>query len=96
MVIRAETAHAILYQVTALADQNYKEPGLEKYASIVRYYCGEAAISNTTEALQLLGIDGYGKDFPVERMMRDAKAYEILEGTQQIQQLIIAHSVLRA
>jgi alkylation response protein AidB-like acyl-CoA dehydrogenase len=96
MVIRAETAHAILYQVTALADQNYKEPSLEKYASIVRYYCGEAAMSNTTDALQLLGIDSYGKDFPVERMMRDAKAYEILEGTQQIQQLIIAHSVLRA
>lgn len=96
MVIRAETAHAILYQVTALASQNYKEPGMEKYASIVRYYCGEAAISNTTDALQILGIDGYSKDFPIERMMRDAKAYELMEGTQQIQQLVIAHSVLRA
>ncbi len=95
MVIRAETAHAMLYQVTTLADQNYREPSLDRYGSIVRYYCGEAAMGNTTDALQLLGGDGYSTDFPVERMMRDAKAYEILEGTQQIQRLIIARSVLR-
>ena len=95
MTIRVETAHSTLYQVTALADQNYQEPDLDRYGSIVRYYCGEAAMSNTTDAVQLLGSDGYSEEFPVERMMRDAKAYEILEGTQQIQRLIIARHVLR-
>jgi alkylation response protein AidB-like acyl-CoA dehydrogenase len=96
LVVRAETAHSMLYQVTALADRDYKDPGLDKYGSMARYYCGEAAMRNTTDAVQLLGGDSYSKDFPVERMMRDAKAYQILEGTQQVQRLIIARNVLRS
>lgn len=94
MVIRAETAHSTLYQVTALADKNYRDPRLDEYASIARYYCGDAAMRNATDAVQLLGGDSYSQEFPVERMMRDAKAYQILEGTQQIQQLIIARNAL--
>ncbi len=96
MVVRAETAHSILYQVTALADRDYKDPSLDKYGSVARFYCGEAAMRNATDAVQLLGSDSYGKDFPVEMMMRDAKAYQILEGTQQVQRLIIARNALRS
>ncbi len=51
---------------------------------------------NTTDAVQLLGSDSYSKEFPVERMMRDAKGYQILEGTQQVQRLIIARNALRS
>jgi alkylation response protein AidB-like acyl-CoA dehydrogenase len=49
----------------------------------------------TTDAVQLFGGDGYTQDFPVERMMRDAKITQIYEGTNQIQRMVIARSLLR-
>jgi alkylation response protein AidB-like acyl-CoA dehydrogenase len=55
---------------------------------------GDAAMRVTTDAVQVLGGYGYIDDFPVERMMRDAKITQIYEGTQQIQRLVIARALL--
>ena len=57
---------------------------------------GDTAMRVTTDAVQVLGGYGYIEDFPVERMMRDAKITQLYEGTQQIQRLVIARALLRA
>jgi len=55
----------------------------------------DTAMSVTTDAVQLIGGYGYMKDYPLERMMRDAKITQIYEGTNQIQRVVISHSLLR-
>jgi hypothetical protein len=57
---------------------------------------GDTAMSVTTDAVQVLGGYGYITEYPVERMMRDAKITQLYEGTQQIQRLVIARALLRA
>ena len=61
---------------------------------MAKYFASDLAMKVTTDALQILGGYGYMKDHPVERMMRDAKITQIFEGTNQIQRLIVARSIL--
>jgi alkylation response protein AidB-like acyl-CoA dehydrogenase len=56
--------------------------------------CGDVAMAVTTDAVQVLGGFGYSTDYPVERMMRDAKITQIYEGTQQIQRLVISRNII--
>jgi alkylation response protein AidB-like acyl-CoA dehydrogenase len=66
-----------------------------KAAAIAKLFCSEMAMRTTIKAVQIHGGYGYTKDYPVERMMRDAKIYEIGEGTSEIQRLVIARHLLR-
>jgi alkylation response protein AidB-like acyl-CoA dehydrogenase len=62
---------------------------------MAKLYCTDAAMDVTTDAVQVLGGYGYLEEYPVERMLRDAKVTQIYEGTNQIQRLVIARELLR-
>jgi alkylation response protein AidB-like acyl-CoA dehydrogenase len=62
---------------------------------MAKLYCSDVAMDATTEAVQILGGYGYMKEYPVERMMRDAKITQIYEGTNEIQRLVIAREMVR-
>ena len=64
-------------------------------ASMAKCFASDMAMKVTTDAVQVLGGYGYTKDYPVERMMRDAKLNQIFEGTNQIQRVVIARELLR-
>ena len=66
----------------------------KKEAAMAKLYCSELAMRATTQAVQIFGGYGYTADYPVERMMRDAKVCEIGEGTSEIQRLVIARQIL--
>jgi alkylation response protein AidB-like acyl-CoA dehydrogenase len=92
MATRVEAARMLVYRACSLAETG--GPELTKAASMAKLYASDAAMSVTTDAVQLLGGAGYTSDFPVERMMRDAKATQIYEGTNQIQRVVIARRLL--
>jgi acyl-CoA dehydrogenase len=64
-------------------------------SSMAKLYASEAAMRITTDAVQLLGGYGYTADFPVERYMREAKVLQIVEGTNQVQRLVIGRSIAK-
>ena len=68
---------------------------LTKLSAMAKLYCTDVAMEVTTDAVQVLGGYGYMQEYPVERMMRDAKITQIYEGTNQIQRLVIAREMLR-
>ncbi len=74
-----------------MADRN--EPGLGKCTSMAKLFASDAAMEVTVEAVQVLGGYGYVNDYPVERMMRDAKITQIYEGTNEIQRVVIARAM---
>ena len=70
-------------------------PELTKASAQAKLFCSDTAMAVTTEAVQILGGYGYIKEYPVERMMRDAKITQIYEGTNEIQRLVIARELVR-
>ena len=66
-----------------------------KASAISKLFSTDAAMRVTTDAVQIFGGYGYMKDYPVEKLMRDAKLLQIYEGTNQIQRMVIARSILR-
>jgi alkylation response protein AidB-like acyl-CoA dehydrogenase len=64
-----------------------------KYTAMAKLFCSDTAMAVTVEAVQVLGGYGYVKEYPVERMMRDAKITQIYEGTNEIQRLVIARTL---
>jgi alkylation response protein AidB-like acyl-CoA dehydrogenase len=93
METSCEAARGLLYRVGMMIDED--APGLTKMSAMAKLYCGDLAMEATTEAVQILGGYGYIKEYPVERMMRDAKITQIYEGTQEIQRLVIAREMMR-
>jgi alkylation response protein AidB-like acyl-CoA dehydrogenase len=93
MDIQVEAARRLVYHVGELIDQGATRFGRE--SAIAKTYASDAAISVTNDAIQVLGGYGYMKEFPVERMMRDAKITQIYEGTNQIQRMVIARELMR-
>ena len=83
METRTAAARELLYKACAMADRN--EPGLGKYTSMAKLFASDTAMAVTVEAVQVLGGYGYVTEYPVERMMRDAKITQIYEGTNEIQ-----------
>jgi len=81
-----------MYHAAWLAQQG--KP-FTKQAAMAKLFCSELAMRTTLKAIQVHGGYGYTRDYPVERMMRDAKICEIGEGTSEIQRLVIARSLLR-
>lgn len=88
MTLKVESARAMLYRAIEMMDRNPAKA--RGFASMAKLICTDAAMSVTTDAVQLHGGYGYLQDYPVERMMRDAKVTQIYEGTNQIQRLLIA------
>jgi alkylation response protein AidB-like acyl-CoA dehydrogenase len=91
MELRTAAARELLYKACAMADRD--DPLLGKYSSMAKVFCSDTAMAVTVEAVQVLGGYGYVKEYPVERMMRDAKITQIYEGTNEIQRLVIARSL---
>jgi acyl-CoA dehydrogenase len=91
METRTAAARELLYKACALADR--RDPALGKYSSMAKVFCSDTAMYVTIEAIQVLGGYGYVKEYPVERMMRDAKITQIYEGTNEIQRLVIARTL---
>lgn len=87
-----EAARQLLY--TACQEIDAGSPEAARWAAIAKLVAGDAAMRVTTDAVQVLGGYGYIDEYPVERMMRDAKITQLYEGTQQIQRLIVARSLL--
>jgi alkylation response protein AidB-like acyl-CoA dehydrogenase len=87
-----EAARALLYAACAAIEAG--DGDAARWSAICKLVAGDAAMRVTTDAVQVLGGYGYLEEFPVERMMRDAKITQIYEGTQQIQRLVVARSLL--
>ncbi|GEL19729.1 acyl-CoA dehydrogenase [Pseudonocardia asaccharolytica] len=93
MAMKLEAARQLVYVAAARAERG--EPDLGFISSAAKCMASDVAMAVTTDAVQLLGGAGYTRDFPVERMMRDAKITQIYEGTNQIQRVVMARALLR-
>jgi alkylation response protein AidB-like acyl-CoA dehydrogenase len=91
MAMRIETARLAVYRAAKAVDDS--DPRVSYWAAIAKCYASDVAMDVTTDCVQALGGYGYIKEYPVERMMRDAKITQIYEGTNQIQRVVIARSV---
>ncbi|ASS73797.1 acyl-CoA dehydrogenase [Tumebacillus algifaecis] len=92
MATKIEASRLLIYNAAAL--RQAKLP-VSKQASMAKYYATDTAMSVTTDAVQLFGGYGYSKEYPVERLMRDAKVTQIYEGTNQIQRIVVAKNLLK-
>ncbi|MEO6884687.1 MAG: acyl-CoA dehydrogenase [Jatrophihabitantaceae bacterium] len=93
MAMRIEASRHLVYAAAARAERN--EPNLTFTSSAAKVFASDTAMSVTTDAVQLFGGAGYTRDFPVERMMRDAKITQIYEGTNQINRMVMARNLLK-
>jgi alkylation response protein AidB-like acyl-CoA dehydrogenase len=91
METRCAAGRELLYQACAKVDRGDSDIG--KYTAMAKLFCSDTAMAVTPEAIQVLGGYGYVKEYPVERMMRDAKITQIYEGTNEIQRLVIARTM---
>ena len=94
METMCEAARGLLYRFGRMVDERAPDEELTKASAMAKLYCADVAMEVTTEAVQILGGYGYIKEYPVERMMRDAKITQIYEGTNEIQRLVIAREML--
>jgi alkylation response protein AidB-like acyl-CoA dehydrogenase len=95
METRTEASRLLLYKIGAMLDEGLDGPEVTKAAAQAKLFCSDTAMAVTTDAVQVLGGYGYIREYPVERMMRDAKITQIYEGTNEIQRLVIAREMLR-
>jgi alkylation response protein AidB-like acyl-CoA dehydrogenase len=93
MAMKVEAARNMVYLAAAKVERGDKDMTL--FASAAKCYASDMAMEVTTDAVQLFGGAGYTMDFPVERMMRDAKITQIYEGTNQIQRMVVARQLLK-
>ncbi|TQR18333.1 acyl-CoA dehydrogenase [Psychrobacillus soli] len=92
MAMKIEASRLLVLKAAMMLDQH--DPNVIANSSMAKCFASDVAMEVTTNAVQLLGGYGYVKDYPVERMMRDAKITQIYEGTNQIQRVIIAKQLL--
>jgi alkylation response protein AidB-like acyl-CoA dehydrogenase len=91
METQCAASRELLYQACAKVDRG--DPDIGKYSAMAKLFCSDVAMKVTVEAVQVLGGYGYVKEYPVERMLRDAKITQIYEGTNEIQRLVIARTM---
>jgi alkylation response protein AidB-like acyl-CoA dehydrogenase len=94
MAMQLEAARMLVYKALALCDGG--DDRMTYFSSVAKCFASDAAMRITTDAVQILGGYGYMREYPVERLMRDAKITQIYEGTNQIQRVVIARELLRA
>ena len=92
MKIRVEAAHQLALQSAWLVDNGFRNT---TEAAVAKAFCADAAMQNATDAVQVFGGNGYSREYPVEKLMRDAKIYQIYEGTTQIQKMIILRELYK-
>jgi alkylation response protein AidB-like acyl-CoA dehydrogenase len=93
MAMKIEAARQLIYVAAARGERGEKD--LTFISAAAKCFASDVAMEVTTDAVQLFGGAGYTQDFPVERMMRDAKITQIYEGTNQIQRMVMARQLLR-
>ncbi|HQF04635.1 MAG TPA: acyl-CoA dehydrogenase family protein [Phycicoccus sp.] len=93
MAMELEAARQMVYVAAAKSERN--DADLSFFGAAAKCYASDVAMRVTTDAVQLLGGAGYTRDFPLERMMRDAKITQIYEGTNQIQRIVMARQLLK-
>jgi acyl-CoA dehydrogenase len=93
MAMELEAARQMVYVAAAKSERG--DADLPFFGAAAKCFASDVAMKVTTDAVQLLGGSGYVKDFPVERMMRDAKITQIYEGTNQIQRVVMARQLLK-
>jgi len=91
MAINIEAARLLVWRASCEIDEGKKNT---YFASCAKAFAADMAMKATTDAVQIFGGYGYNKEFPVEKLMRDAKIFQIYEGTAQIQRLIISREIL--
>jgi len=95
METKCEAARGLLYTFGQAVDDGLDGADLTKLSAMAKLYCTDVAMEVTTDAVQVLGGYGYISEYPLERMMRDAKITQIYEGTNQIQRLVIAREMMK-
>jgi alkylation response protein AidB-like acyl-CoA dehydrogenase len=93
MGMKLEAARQLTYAAAAKSDRG--DADLTYFGAAAKCFASDAAMEITTDAVQLLGGYGYTRDYPVERMMRDAKITQIYEGTNQVQRIVVARQLLK-
>ncbi|MBI4647322.1 MAG: acyl-CoA dehydrogenase family protein [Bacteroidia bacterium] len=93
MITAIETARMITWRAAWAYDNKQKDASL--LSAICKMYASDIAMKVTTDAVQIMGGEGYSSDYPVEKMMRDVKLCQIYEGTNQIQRVVISKSILK-
>jgi alkylation response protein AidB-like acyl-CoA dehydrogenase len=93
MAMQLEAARLLVYKALALCDEG--DPRMTYFSSVAKCFASDSAMRITTDAVQVLGGYGYIREYPVERLMRDAKITQIYEGTNQIQRVVIARELLK-
>jgi alkylation response protein AidB-like acyl-CoA dehydrogenase len=94
MAMKLEAARHLLYGVCEEIDSG-DHSRLQVIASMCKCYISDVAMEVTTEAVQVFGANGYSKEYPLERMMRDAKLNQIIEGTNEIHRMVIGRALVR-
>jgi acyl-CoA dehydrogenase len=92
MAIKVQAARWLCWHAAWLGDHGHRNT---QQSAMAKCFAGDIAVEVTSAAVQLLGVDGYTTRYPVERYLRDARAYSIFEGTAEIQRLVIARELLR-
>ncbi|MFI5401534.1 MAG: acyl-CoA dehydrogenase family protein, partial [Planctomycetota bacterium] len=93
MATKVAAARALVYSAAKAVDDG--SPDLTKYSAMCKFFATDVAMEVTTAAVQVFGGYGYMRDYPVEKYMRDAKITQIYEGTNQIQRLVVARSLIK-
>jgi acyl-CoA dehydrogenase len=93
MATKIEAARLLCWQAAWMVDSGFGRKGTV-YSAMAKRFAADTAMEVTTDAVQIFGGYGYMKEYPVEKLMRDAKLYQIYEGTSQIQRLVIARDIL--
>jgi alkylation response protein AidB-like acyl-CoA dehydrogenase len=96
MAVEIEAARALVYKAANMMDEKAKGTPVQMFSAMSKYFASDVAMKVTTDAVQILQWQGLTPHHPVERMMRDAKVIQIFEGTNQIQRMVVAHTVLKS
>jgi alkylation response protein AidB-like acyl-CoA dehydrogenase len=95
MAVEIEAARALVYKAATMLDEKAKGTPVQVLSAMSKYFASDVAMKVTTDAVQVLQWEGLTPRHPVERMMRDAKVIQIFEGTNQIQRMVVAHTLLK-
>jgi alkylation response protein AidB-like acyl-CoA dehydrogenase len=95
MDVEIEAARALVYKAANMMDEKVKGTPVQMFSAMSKYFASDVAMKVTTNAVQVLQFEGLTRNHPLERMMRDAKVIQIFEGTNQIQRMVVAHTLLK-
>lgn len=92
MEIATTAARTLVYEAARARDRGIVD---SEFSAVVKTFCGDTVMKVTTDAVQIFGGYGYSREYPVEKLMRDAKIFQIFEGTNQIQRMVIAGAICK-